>query len=47
MRVVVRPKTFTAQLQILLDQGAPKFGMRVVEAKLAELDRTLDVFLVF
>ena len=45
MRVVVRSKTYTAQLQILLDQGAPKFGMRVVEAKLAELDRTLDVFL--
>ena len=46
MRVVVRSKTYTVQLQILLVQGAPKFGMRVVEAKLAELDRTLDVFLV-
>ena len=45
MRLVVRSRTSTTQLQMLLEQGAEKFGTRVALEKLARLDDTLDHFL--
>ena len=45
MRRVVRSRTFDRQLKMLLDQGAEKFGTRVVEAKLKRIDDTLEQFL--
>ena len=45
MRRVVRSRTYVAQLKELLDQGIERFGIAVVEQKLALIDRTLEIFL--
>ena len=45
MRRVVRSRTYVSQLKDLLDQGIERFGVAVVEQKLALIDHTLEVFL--
>lgn len=45
MRRVVRSRTYVSQLKDLLDQGIERFGIAVVEKKLALIDRTLEEFL--
>ena len=45
MRRVVRSRTYVTQLKDLLDQGIERFGVTVVEQKLALVDHTLEVFL--
>ena len=45
MRRVVRSRTYVAQLKDLLDQGIERFGIMIVEQKLALVDHTLEVFL--
>jgi hypothetical protein len=45
MRRVVRSRTYLLQLKDLLDQGIERFGVTVVEQKLALIDRTLETFL--
>lgn len=42
MRAVVRSKTYQAQLKLLLEIGAEKFGVSLVEEKLTHLDHTID-----
>jgi len=44
MRRVVRSRTYVSQLKDLLDQGIERFGIAVVEKKLALIDHTLEVF---
>ncbi len=45
MRRVVRSRTYVAQLKDLLDEGIERFGVTIVEQKLALIDHTLEVFL--
>jgi hypothetical protein len=45
MKRVVRSRTYLLQLKDLLDQGIDRFGIAVVERKLAQIDHTLEVFL--
>lgn len=45
MRAVVRSKTYRTQLETLLEIGARKFGMQVVEEKLARLDSVIEAHL--
>lgn len=45
MRRVVRSRTYVSQLKDLLDYGIERFGPAVVEQKLAQIDRTLELFL--
>ena len=45
MRRVVRSRTYVTQLKDLLDQGIDRFGIAIVEQKLARIDQTLEIFL--
>ena len=45
MRRVVRSRTYVSQLKDLLDRGIERFGVTVVEQKLALVDQKLEVFL--
>lgn len=45
MRRIVRSRTYVAQLKTLLDQGIERYGITLVEKKLAQLDHTLLDFL--
>jgi hypothetical protein len=45
MRWIVRSRTYIGQLQDLIEFGTERFGSAVVDAKLAELDRTLRLHL--
>jgi plasmid stabilization system protein ParE len=42
MRRIVRSHTYTSQLQILLEQGAGKFGLAVANDKLRRVDDTIE-----
>lgn len=45
MRRVVRSRTYVSQLKDLVDQGIERFGIAVVEQKLALINHNLEVFL--
>jgi plasmid stabilization system protein ParE len=47
MRRIVRSRTYTRQLQDLIEFGADRFGVLVANDKLAELDRTVRQHLAF
>ena len=45
MRTVIRSKTYLAQLKLLLELGAERYGTALVEKKLARLDHTIETHL--
>ena len=46
MRRVRRSRTFVQSFQALLEQGVPKFGLRVVQEKRAAVEEAITNFLV-